>query len=329
MDQKTRIRIPRNVEEINTEWFQQIFAGREPGPVRNAEILEVKKGTATKIRVKLTYAGKNGDETDTVWVKTGFEDHSHTIGTDLVYAGEVFYYQNIAQRYETRTPKCLYAATESDTGNSTIVMEDMLKLGARFREPVEEMSPDMSMSALRGIARYQASSWRDPYLSETPLLAQGGTWVTSNVNGWIYSAENYVIQSTRPRFQNVPKALRDQKLLLHTHETLESKWWTRDPFCVAHGDAHLGQAYILPDGEVRLIDWQCVLKASWAYDYSYFFISSVSIADRRHLEKDMLAFYLAELKGLGVDPHGSNTAPMHFTASAGRSAFLQCSARKT
>ena len=31
-------------------------------------------------------------------------------------------------------------------------------------------------------------------------------------------------------------------------------------------------------------------------------ISSVSIADRRHLEKDMLAFYLAELKGLGVDP---------------------------
>jgi hypothetical protein len=316
MTQQQQVRNPRCVEEIDTAWFHRILANKGPGPVQEARILEVKKGTATKIRCEITYRGESSEVTETVWIKTGFEDHSHTIGTDLVYAGEVFYYQNVAHRYATRTPECLYAAYEPDTGNSVLVLKDMLSLGARFMEPVAPLSPDVTKEALRGIARYQASSWRDPFLTDTPLLANGGTWITSNVNGWIFSPENYAIQSTRPRFECLPPALRDQQLLLRTHQALESNWWTRDPYCVAHGDAHIGQAYVLPDGEVRLIDWQLVLKASWAYDYSYFMISSLSIADRRHLEKEMLRFHLSELAAHGVDPPDFETAWLEYRANA-------------
>jgi Ecdysteroid kinase-like family len=316
MTQQEQVRNPRSVDEIDTGWFRRILAGKGPGPVQQAKVLEVKKGTATKIRCEITYRTEKSDVTETLWVKTGFEDHSHTIGTDLVYAGEVFYYQNVAHRYATRTPECLYAAYEPDTGNSVLVLKDMLALGARFMEPVETMSPEMTKEALRGIARYQASSWRDSFLTDTPLLAKGGTWITSNVNGWIFSPENYAVQSSRPRFKFLPAALRDQQLLLRTHEALESDWWTRDPYCVAHGDAHVGQAYVLPGGEVRLIDWQLVLKASWAYDYSYFMISSLSIADRRHVEQDMLRFHLDELAAQGVDPPDFDTAWLEYRANA-------------
>ncbi|MGA2397104.1 MAG: hypothetical protein ABSG30_03435 [Steroidobacteraceae bacterium] len=66
--------------------------------------------------------------------------------------------------------------------------------------------------------------------------------------------------------------------------------------------------------------WQLVLKASWAYDYSYFMISSLSIADRRHLEKDMLRFHLSELEahGVGIETMSEQRTKARAVVIAGR-----------
>jgi Ecdysteroid kinase-like family len=298
------MRLPRNVDEIDTPWLKQAFANAGLGTLQSSRILHVQHGTATKIPIEAEFVDAAGKATKrTFWIKTGFENHAADVGQQAVYAGEVHYYSKLAGLWDTRTPRCLFAEQDPETGNSLIILEDLLALKPRFFEPVEPISVTSARGAVQAMARYHASSWNDPRLSADGWLATGGAWVHSNVIGWLYSDFNWEYMSGRPRFRVLPEKLRDRDLLRDTHTTLIGAWReTAQPFCLSHGDAHVGQGYELPDGEVRLLDWQCVTKNSWANDYAYFTVSALDIADRRAVEKDLLAFYLEELKGLGVTP---------------------------
>lgn len=305
-----KLHIPRQIGEVTTDWFRAALGE----PVDNSRILQVINGTATKLHVELSYAGSR--PTETVWVKTGFEEHSHRIGQESVYAGEIYYYQKLAGAYDTRTPDCLYAAHEPDTGNSVVVLRDLLDLGARFTDPVQGLTPEVTREGLRAIAAYQASSWMDSALAADDYLSGGGSWITGDVIGWLYSPDNWALQSTQPRFEALPRRLRDRSLLRDTHRTLQQEWWAANPFCLSHGDAHVGQTYVLPDGEVRFLDWQCVMKAHWAHDVSYFLISSLPIEDRRAHERELLRVYLADLAGRGVAVPDFATAWEGYRANA-------------
>ena len=149
----------------------------------------------------------------------------------------------------------------------------------------------------------------NPILTADKWLAGGGAYINSNVMGWLYSDENWASVSTLPRFEHLPAHLRDREMLRKTHRRLVYDWREAAyPYCMNHGDCHMGQGYILPSGEVEFLDWQCVMKNSWANDYANFIISGLSIADRRTNEKDLLEFYLGQLKERGVAAPSFETA---------------------
>src|SRR5581483_623076 len=157
-------RNPEKVEDLTTPWFQAALGDRY-GAVVRSEILQVMHGTATKIQVALSLRQADGSILErTVWVKTGLEAHSHSIGQESVYAGEVYYYQTIAGRYPTYTPECLYACFEPDSERSVVVMADLLKLGMTFNEAVDALSPEAVDKGLTTISGYQAASWNEPFL---------------------------------------------------------------------------------------------------------------------------------------------------------------------
>lgn len=296
------MRLPTNVEEITTAWLAEAFTDAGLGRVQDSRILKVMHGTATKIHIDVGFAAANGvRERKTFWIKTGFENHSHDVGQETVYAGEVYYYSKLAGRWDTHSPKCHLARNESDTGNSFIIMDDLLVKQPRFFEPVEAVPVDLVKRAVATLARIHASSWMDPLLLSDPWLSSGGAWVQSNVIGWLYSDDNWRFMSNAPRFRVLPAVLRDRDLLRETHVELIHGWReSAMPYCVSHGDAHVGQGYVLPDGSVDFLDWQCVMKNSWANDVAYFVGSALTIEDRRAYEKDILAFYLSELTARGV-----------------------------
>ncbi|MDA2992195.1 MAG: phosphotransferase, partial [Actinomycetota bacterium] len=72
------------------------------------------------------------------------------------------------------------------------------------------------------------------------------------------------------------------------------------PTTVVHGDCHIGNTYVLPDGGRGLIDWQLTARGFCMHDVSYIIITALSVQDRRTYEDELIAFYRQRLIGAGV-----------------------------
>jgi aminoglycoside phosphotransferase (APT) family kinase protein len=76
----------------------------------------------------------------------------------------------------------------------------------------------------------------------------------------------------------------------------------RAPAGLIHGDAHIANAYRLPDGRAGFYDWQCVGRGPPIFDVAYFVISALDTAVRRDAERDLIRTYLDALKGAASVP---------------------------
>jgi len=74
-----------------------------------------------------------------------------------------------------------------------------------------------------------------------------------------------------------------------------------DPICVVHGDPHQANLFFDPGGAPGLMDWATVMPGHWAWDVAYLICGSQSVRQRRALEREQLAGYLARLRSRGVD----------------------------
>lgn len=297
----TRPRNPTSVEEITTGWLAAALGDALGGPIVDSRIIAVMHGTATKIHLEVQYNKSGQTLTETIWAKTGLEKHSHSIGQESVYAGEVYYYQNLAGKFPIRTPHCHYAHVESDTGRSIMLLADLLKIGAKFWDPTVPASVAQVSRGLESIAAWQAASWMHPILLEDSYLMGGGALRAGNIDGWVFDPKNWEEQSARPRFRSLAPALRDREAWRAAHMKLLDDWWTREPLCLSHGDCHVGQAWSAPDGSVSMLDWQCSMAASWLHDFANFTVSSLSPADRRNVEGDLLKTHMQQLRDLGAE----------------------------
>ncbi|KAH7215321.1 kinase-like domain-containing protein [Fusarium oxysporum] len=71
------------------------------------------------------------------------------------------------------------------------------------------------------------------------------------------------------------------------------------PATVVHGDVHLGNWYITPDGHMGLTDWQTVARGHWSRDLAYVLGTAVSAEKRRQWEHEMVEMYVSELRKHG------------------------------
>ena len=66
---------------------------------------------------------------------------------------------------------------------------------------------------------------------------------------------------------------------------------TTTPQTLLHGDAHIGNTYLTPAGDVGFLDWQMARRGNWTLDVGYFLQGAITIADRRAHERALLAEY--------------------------------------
>jgi aminoglycoside phosphotransferase (APT) family kinase protein len=66
---------------------------------------------------------------------------------------------------------------------------------------------------------------------------------------------------------------------------------TEGSMTLLHGDAHIGNTYVLPDDEVGFLDWQVLRRGEWSQDVGYFLISALTEEDRRKNEAALLEEY--------------------------------------
>ena len=100
-----------------------------------------------------------------------------------------------------------------------------------------------------------------------------------------------------------------QELIAPLGRTLPEMWellWRvqrrhcEAPTTLLHGDTHLGNTYVLPGGRGGLLDWQLMMRGSWAHDVIYLLVTALEPDVRRAHQHELLAEYLDRLAAAGV-----------------------------
>jgi hypothetical protein len=295
--------IPASLEEAQSPtWLASVVGGDvtqvAPGPV------DQRVSTNVPVRVELA----DGRALD-LWVKGYFGE----IGAAARFAGlsEVMFYRDLRDSLAVRTLRCVHAEVD-DASYNVLVTEDAGR-GSVFLDGRTSCTPEQVAQGLEQLAALHAATWSDPRLADTPWLAsrlemttvhRGVAEITRNFDG--------------PNGTGVPAAVCDAERLYREYRALAAAAPRADPWCVVHGDPHIGNVYLDPDGRTTLLDWQLVQRGPWYIDVGYHIATMLTVEDRRAHEDALVAHYLARLAAAGVDPpagdaveHGLRLGVLH------------------
>jgi len=299
--------VPRSPRDISAGWATAVLAGRHPGAVvSDVEIIELDKGTTTRIPVRLEYASGTGPSRIFVKVQ-GSLGHRMVMG--LI---NVLFYE--ARLFATVDPVPLGAPLVYATGidrrrlQSLIVLEDLGLRGATMNKATVPLSPDVAGGVIDQLAEFHARYWdfdpsRSPTLSWVPTFRAFPGWAIVSTLGNLAAHRKHSdwLDAICPPEVRPWTSL--ARLWIRGITDL-----TRGPQTLLHGDAHIGNTYRLPDGSFGFLDWQLVSRGSWTHDVGYFLVSALDVENRRQHERDLIHRYLDGLAAHGADAPARNEA---------------------
>lgn len=297
---------PVDAQGITPAYLTGLMAEVIPGAsVEAVEIVDAKTygeqmvSTAGRAILELRYgAGTPADVPQQVVLKL-------PRGVDTImapfYRNEVAFYRRIRPELSIEAPRCFGGDFDPDTTRFGLLLEDLTKRGARFPNVTQPITPDIVRSVLDTLATVHARYW------ESPRFGTDLSWVEGHVGGGVAELMNgaapIIIQQEidnenfkREMVQRLrttgPELLAGVQAVQRHQATL--------PCTLLHGDTHLGNTYLLPDGTGGLLDWQLMVHGHHMHDVNYLITTGLSIGDRRTHERDLLSYYLDRLHAAGV-----------------------------
>jgi hypothetical protein len=288
------------------------IGGHHPGAeVRDVSLLLRDDGTNRRARFGLTYAKGSGPET--VFVKAEAEAHRalHARNGNLFNEAELF-----ASRVPLAVehPLVYLAIVDRPHLDYVVVMEDLNQRGADPRDATRPLNVDQVANGLRGLAKLHAQYWAyDPH--DEPKLGWVQAWLPTE--GFQVGLRQRIPTGLERGGAAVAREIR-----AYSSDEIVN-FWARFVSTLAdssatllHGDAHIGNTYLLPDGTVGFLDWQVVRRGNWSQDVGYFLMGALTEDDRRHHERDLLNEYLTALDLEGVQRPSPEEAYVRYRASA-------------
>lgn len=282
-----RVRIPARWENVSPAWMTAVLSSRHPGlRVREVELVTRDDGTNRRARFAMRYDGPPGPAT--VFAK------AHTAKHRIVHLrnGNLF---NEARLFASDVPLPLehplvyYATIDRLRLDFLLVMEDLVARGADPRDASRPLSVEQVADGLRGLARLHSRYWN--FSSRThPALSWVKTWQPSR--GWQIGLRRCVPIGIERGADRWPIALAQ-----YSGDEIVALWsryvtsLSRGPMTLLHGDAHIGNTYVLPDGGTGFLDWQVARRGGWSQDVAYFMVGALTEDDRRSHEASLLDVY--------------------------------------
>ena len=294
------LEIPSHLDHLTAEFLEKALQRQFPGTkVRSVHIGTVIHGTATKVRLLLDYdqTGHAHRLPPTMWFKGGLEDHSQSADMLQVYAGEAAFYDEIAGDIDVSLPRGFAAELDLDSGASFVILEDLLARNARFGRALSPFAIDEMQNLVVEMAKLHGACWQAPELATKTWLQNGGSLLQSCEA--VITKESWTRCSQLPRAEFVGKAFSNFALFREfVLNALRSD--AAQPLCLVHGDCHIGNTFTDGDGKIGLLDWQSTMLGHWAHDVAYAIITGLTVEDRRHHEKQLIEFYVAQMAPRGV-----------------------------
>ena len=293
--------LPATPEDFTAEWLTHAL-GRE---VSSVELAEVVWGTATKVRLELTYADQAGDTVPrALCAKGGFDERLAEWGLGSAYVREAQFFGDLATGFGG-VPRCWYAGIDPAGGQGVVLLDDLVATGCSFGDPTSPWSPDEVAAALEVQAGWHAGT--AAARADLPGWLEVGSSAPRGAATMFLSRDRWDSHFAQEGAPVLPSSLQEPDRILRAFQRL----WADDDaaaHCAVHGDAHLGNTYRDAHGRPGFLDWQTVCLGPWAYDVAYFIGGALSIEDRRAHERELLDGYLEAFAAAGGPLVGMDVA---------------------
>jgi hypothetical protein len=263
------------------------IASRHPD-ARVSDVSIVMRDDGTNRRARLAIAYSQGYGPTTVFLK------AHAPGHRIVHLrnGNLF---NEARLFASGVPLLVdhpivyKSIVDRLRLDFLLVMEDLKQRGADPRDATRPMSVEQVGQGVRALARMHSRYWGLTAKAH-PKLSWVKTWAPTQ--GWQVGLRKRIPLGLQRAAGKIEEAV--QK---YSGDDIVDLWarnvssLVRGPMTLLHGDAHIGNTYVLPDGSVGFLDWQVVRRGNWSQDVGYFLIGSLTENDRRGSERQLLEEY--------------------------------------
>ncbi len=221
---------------------------------------------------------------------------------DAMYEIESRFYREIRPNLDIEAPEVYAAKYDKRSRQFAVLMEDLALKNVHFPNATESLELETVKSTLKQMAIMHAAFWQSKELERTldwvPARLEGGMFPVFDGIGYdlirFHVDESHSKQALISPLGKTVKELcelnwKAQAILAKGRQTL------------LHGDTHVGNTYVLDNGEGGLIDFQLLVKGNPMIDVTYYIITSLNSESRREHESQIIQFYLWELKKLGVE----------------------------
>ncbi|MEM7437789.1 MAG: phosphotransferase [Myxococcota bacterium] len=220
---------------------------------------------------------------------------------DAMYRNEARFYRELRDELILETPETFGCVIDDERRSFAVLLEDLTLRNARFPNAREATTVDEVRQLLGTLASLHAFHWGSARF-DVDLR-----WVATPVSGGMFPVFRALgLDLIRNQVETYPyKQLAIAPLGKRVDELWAALWKAQEilasgPQTLLHGDPHIGNTYLLPNGQGGLLDWQLMVRGRWAHDVTYLMITGLETEERRAHERELLAFYLESLRAHGV-----------------------------
>ncbi len=209
------------------------------------------------------------------------------------YVREVGFYRDIAARLGPSVPHCHHADIDDTGQDFVLVLADITP--AVQGDQIAGCGVTEAARALTTLARIHAATWNASDIEDAP-------WAQAGLSASLADYMPMAMTAFEERFA----ALLDDSTwpVLQHFAARATQWQEIQPTSrsAVHGDYRLDNLLFDPTGQpATAVDWQTVSYGCPGKDVAYFLGNSVTTADRRTHERELVDHYLSELRRAGVN----------------------------
>lgn len=309
--------VPATAAEIDADWLTRALQPRFPGTrVASVEVTDQRQVTNAHARLRVAYETADGAPA-TMFAKLLPADPQRRESIIRTGMGEreVRFYEQLAPSLPMRLPT-VYVAREGGDGDFVLLLEDLDATGCVISDGPMGVPPDSAARALEDLAALHLR-FIDAEARRTQV-----PWIPSTSSTSDYGSRmlRYGLDTHRDRLSD---EFAEMAELCIAHPEALQDLWHRGPRTVIHGDPHIGNLFF--DGDrVGFLDWGIINVNTPMRDVSYFLTMSLTVADRRRLERELLAHYLEIWNTGGGEPISWDDAWLAHRVHAGYTVLASC-----